>query len=130
MKYLTVEDVLLLHQMAIDEAGGTHGLRSLELLDSAVNRCRATFGGKYLYKSIFDKAASLTHSIIKNHPFVDGNKRTGMYSAMTFLELNGYKFKSGQKELVDFAISIDLRDTGIESIAEWFKVRCHRLKGR
>lgn len=127
MKFLTVEDVLLLHQLAVDKAGGAHGLRSLELLDSAVSRCQASFGGRYLYKSIFSKAASLTHSIIKNHPFVDGNKRTGIYSAMTFLELNGYKFKAGQEELVEFALSVDLEKTSIEDISAWLKAHCQKL---
>lgn len=127
MKFLTVEDVLLLHQLAIDKAGGAYDLRSLELLDSAVGRCRASFGGRYLYKSIFDKAASLTHSIIKNHPFVDGNKRTGIYSAMTFLELNGYKFKAGQDELVEFALGVDLKNTDVENMSKWLKGHSKKL---
>ena len=107
MKFLTVKDVLLLHNLAIDESGGSHGLRSLALLESAVARPQASFGGEDLYPTIFLKAGALVHSLLRNHPFVDGNKRSSMYSAMTFLELNGYRFVAKQKEVVNFALKIE-----------------------
>ncbi|MBI2420593.1 MAG: type II toxin-antitoxin system death-on-curing family toxin [Candidatus Levybacteria bacterium] len=126
MKYLTVQDVLLLHNMAIDEFGGSHGLRDLGLLESAVARPQATFGGKDLYPNIFLKGAALVHSLLLNHQFVDGNKRTAMHSLMTFLELNGYKFVAEQKEVVKTALWIENKKPEIEEIATWIKKHTKR----
>ena len=121
MKYLTVKDVLLLHQMQIDEFGGSHGLRDLGLLESAVMRPQITFDGVDLYKSLFDKAAALVHSLLMNHQFVDGNKRTAIFSVMTFLELNGYTFNAEQKEIVAYALYIENSKPEIEEISSWLK---------
>lgn len=121
MKYLSVKDVLLLHNMAVDESGGSHGLRDLGLLESAVARPQASFGGQDLYPNIFLKGGALIHGILRNHPFVDGNKRTSMYSAMTFLELNGYQFKAEQKEIVVFALKVENDKLSVEEIAKWLK---------
>ena len=128
MKYLTTEDVLLLHHLAIEKSGGSHGLRDTGLLDAAVHRPQATFGGQDLYTSLFDKAGALCHSLIKNHAFVDGNKRTSLLSAMTFLELNGYIFTSTQEELVTFGLKIDNENVTPEGIALWFKSHCVKIR--
>lgn len=128
MKYLTVKDVLLLHNLAIDASGGSHGLRDLGLLESAVARPKASFGGEDLYPTIFLKAGALVHSLLRNHPFIDGNKRTSMYSAMTFLELNGYKFIAKQKEVVDFALKVENEKLPVEEIAAWLKNYAERVK--
>lgn len=122
IKYLTTEDVLLLHHLSIEKSGGSHGLRDVALLDAAVHRPQATFAGDDLYPTLFDKAGALCHSLIKNHAFVDGNKRTSLLSAMTMLELNGYQFNCGQNELVAFGLKIDNENIGAEKIAEWIKV--------
>lgn len=126
MKYLTPQDVLLLHDMAIEESGGSHGVRDVGLMESAIHRPQSTFGGQDLYAGIFDKTAALCQSLIKNHPFVDGNKRTALFAAMTFLELNGHLFESSQEELVEFGIAIDTKDMSIEDIAEWFQAHAKR----
>lgn len=128
MKYLTVKDVLLLHNLAIDESGGSHGLRDLGLLESAVARPQASFGGEDLYPTIFIKAGALVHSLLRNHPFVDGNKRTSMYSAMTFLELNGYRFIAKQKEVVNFALRVENEKLPVEEIAKWLKGHVRKTK--
>ena len=128
MKYLSAKDVLLLHNMAVDESGGSHGLRDLGLLESAVARPEASFGGEDLYQDIFLKAAALIHSLLRNHPFVDGNKRTSMFSAMTFLELNGYWFESKQKEVVNFALKVENEKLSVEEIAKWLKLHVKKLK--
>lgn len=119
MKYLTTEDVLLLHHLSIEKSGGSHGLRDAGLLDAAVHRPQATFAGEDLYPTLFDKAGALCHSLIKNHAFVDGNKRTSLLSAMTFLELNGYVFECSQEELVAFGLKIDNENVSPEGIAAW-----------
>lgn len=121
MKHLTVKDVLLLHNLVIDESGGSHGLRDLGLLESAVARPQASFGGEDLYTTIFIKAGALVHSLLRNHPFVYGNKRTSMFSTMTFLELNGYKFMARQKEVVDFALKVENEKLSVEEISKWLR---------
>lgn len=122
MKYLSVKDVLLLHNMAVDESGGSHGLRDLGLLESAVARPQASFGGQDLYPNIFFKSAALIHGLLRNHPFVDGNKRTSMFSAMTFLEINGYQFDARQKEVVNFTLKVENEKLEVEEIAKWLKI--------
>lgn len=124
MKYLTTEDVLLLHHLSIEKSGGSHGLRDAGLLDAAVHRPQATFAGEDLYPSLFDKAGALCHSLIKNHAFVDGNKRTSLLSSMTFLELNGYIFDCGQDELVEFGLKIDNENVSPDGIASWLRSHC------
>lgn len=121
MKYLTTEDVLLLHHLSIEKSGGSHGLRDAGLLDAAVHRPQATFAGEDLYPTLFDKAGALCHSLIKNHAFVDGNKRTSLLSSMTFLELNGHIFKCSQDELVEFGLKIDNENVSADGIASWLK---------
>ena len=121
MKYLTVADILLLHSLAIDKFGGLHGLRDLGLLESAINRPQATFDGIDFYKTVYDKAAALVHSLLMKHQFVDGNKRIAMFSVMTFLEINGYFFNASQKEVVEYALYIENSQPVIEEISEWLK---------
>lgn len=107
--------------MVIDAAGGSHGIRDVGLLESAVIRPQASFGGQDLYPGILDKAAALVHSLLMNHMFVDGNKRTAMYSCMTFLELNDYKFTATNKQVVNFAIRIENDKLSLEEIVKWLK---------
>jgi len=121
MKYITVKDVLLLHDMAVDATGGSHGLRDVGLLESAVARPESSFGGEELYPTIFLKAGALIHSLLRNHPFVDGNKRTSLFSAMTFLELNGYKFIAEQMEIVEFALKVENDKLSVEEISTWLE---------
>jgi death-on-curing protein len=121
MKYLTVANVLLLHNMAIDASGGSHGLRDFGLLESAVGRPQAGFGDEELYPTIFLKAGALIHSLLRNHAFVDGNKRTSMFAAMTFLELNGYIFIAEQKAVVNFALRVENDRLSVEEISDWLK---------
>lgn len=121
MVYLTVKDVLLLHELQIDAFGGSHGLRDLGLLESAVMRPQTTFDGADLYKTIFEKGAALVHSLLMNHQFVDGNKRTAMFAVMTFLELNGYEFIATKDDVVKYALIIENSQPDIKDISEWLK---------
>ncbi len=86
MRYLSAEQVLFIHARVIDETGGAHDVRDIGLLQSAVARPKATFGGKDLYADVLSKAAALVESLARNHPFVDGNKRTAIISTGIFLE--------------------------------------------
>ena len=94
MRFLTLNEVLDIHRRLIDLFGGTVGIRDLGALESAIAQPRMTFGGEDLYPSIAEKTAALGYSIIKNHPFVDGNKRVGHAAMEIFLVLNGYEIKS------------------------------------
>jgi death on curing protein len=89
MKYLTVEQVLRIHARSIAQSGGDARVRDLGLLESAVAQPRATFRGKDLYPTLAEKAAALAFSLVMNHPFADGNKRTGYGAMMMFLSRNG-----------------------------------------
>jgi death-on-curing protein len=98
MRYLTVEEVLELHRLALEQSGGLAGVRDLGGLDSALAQPQMAFGGQELYPSLADKAAALGFSLVCNHPFVDGNKRVGHAAMETFLVLNGWELVAGVDE--------------------------------
>ena len=121
MRYLTAEQVLFIHARLITETGGMHGVRDVGLLSSAVERPRATFGGKDLYRDLFRKAAAFMGSLIGNHPFLDGNKRTAISAAGLFLMLNGYELNASQKELETFTLRMALKKSDVQDAAAWFR---------
>jgi len=121
VKYLTPYKVLFIHDQVVKRTGGSQGVRDLGLVESAVYRPQATFDGKDLYIDIFDKAAALLQSLLKNHPFIDGNKRTALTSAGLFLRLNGYKLINAKIEEVEFAIKVDNQNLDISDISQWLK---------
>jgi len=121
MKYLTAEQVLFIHSRLIEETGGSHGVRDLGLLESAVARPQATFDGEDLHPDLFVKAAALLHALIQNHPFVDGNKRTGTVAAGLFLEINGYSLNTKNKELESFALRVAISKISLSEIADWLR---------
>ena len=121
VEYLTLEEVLLLHARLIQRTGGSGGVRDMGLLDSALARPRATFGGEDLYPSLWHKAAALMHSLIKNHPFVDGNKRTALTAAGLFLELNGHTLTASNEQVLDFARRAVVEKDDIELMATWLE---------
>ena len=100
--------------------GGEHG-RSL--LESALAQPRQTFQGRHLYRTIFDKAATLFHSLIKNHPLLDGNKRLALASVAVFLDLNGYLFYVTKDEVVAFSLAVAVHegDIDLRPISSWFR---------
>ena len=119
MKYLTPEQVLFIHSRLVAETGGSHGVRDLGLLESAVARSKATFDGKELYPDLFMKAAALMDSLINNHPFVDGNKRTGVTAAGLFLRINGWKLSASSKDLEVVTLRVAKKDMQIVELATW-----------
>ena len=94
MRYLTLVEVLDLHRQIISQSTGTLGIRDLDLLKSAIAQPRMSFGGEDLYPTVIEKAIALGFSMIMNHPFVDGNKRTGHAALETFLILNGLEISA------------------------------------
>ena len=106
MKTLSKEQVLRLHNALLETFGGTAGVRDDGLLESALNAPFATFGGQYLYPSVQAKAAQLGFGLVCNHPFVDGNKRIGMYVMLTFLEVNGIRLDCANDEVVEVGLAV------------------------
>jgi death-on-curing protein len=121
VKYLSAEQVLFIHSRLIDRTGGRHGIRDLGLLQSAVARPAASFGGEDLYPDIFHKAASFLESLIRNHPFVDGNKRTAITAAALMLEQNGCRFRASPEELERFTIRMAAGKETLIKAVQWLK---------
>jgi len=106
VNYLYPKQVLYLYRQIIQQSGGTIGLRDEGLLESAVYRPQASFGGQDLYPDLLSKVAALGHSIILNHPFVDGNKRVGFEAMRLMLRLNGYDLHASFEAKFDFVMEI------------------------
>jgi death-on-curing protein len=98
MRYLTLGEVLELYHRIIRQSGGSQGIRDLGALESALAQPRMTFGNQELYPTVVEKASALGFSLIKNPPFVDGNKRTGHAAMETFLVLNGFEIDASVDE--------------------------------
>lgn len=111
----------------IDASGGSMGVRDKGRLESAINSVRQEVFGEALYPSIFEKAAVLMRGIIGDHPFVDGNKRTGIMSALTLINLNSYDTSELKDiELEDFAVKVAVDHLGVPTIAAWLKSKSKR----
>lgn len=119
MRLLSEQEILYLHHRLIEETGGSHGVHDLGLLQSAVQSPLGGFGDQEFYPSIFEKAAVLLRSIVQNHPFVDGNKRSGISAAAMLLALNGYVLTASQQEFEDFAVFVATDHPSVEAIAGW-----------
>jgi death-on-curing protein len=119
MKYISIEYILKLHSKMIEATGGSHGTRDIELLKSAIENSKSTFGGQELYPSIEDKCVNICHNIINNHAFIDGNKRIGIYVMLVLLEYNGIKLKFTQSELIDLGLSIAKGEAKQGNILIW-----------
>src|SRR6185437_9557527 len=98
MRYLSLAEVLVLHERVIAQSGGAAGLRDLGSLESALAQPRATFDGIELYPTLVEKGTALAFSLVSNHPFVDGNKRIGHAALETFLVLNGFELAAPVEE--------------------------------
>lgn len=115
------EKVLLLHQLLIQETGGSPELRDVNLLDSALESVFQTFGGQELYPTKGEKGARLGFTLISNHAFVDGNKRIGMYVMLTFLEVNGIHLQYTDEEMVHVGLSVAAGTMKYAEMLAWVK---------
>ena len=116
---LSKEQVILLHERLIEVTGGSSGIRDDGKLDSALANPFQSFGGEELYPSIEAKAAQLCYGIVKNHPMVDGNKRSGVHVMLVFLALNGYELFYTQKELSDIILALASGELRAEDMLQW-----------
>lgn len=120
---IELTDVLNIHNILIDKFGGTKGIRDNGLLESAINRPFATFDHKDLYATPSEKAAAILESILINHPFVDGNKRTGYVLMRIILLDNGLDVIAEQDEKYKLVISASTGDMRFEEIKNWIQAR-------
>jgi death-on-curing protein len=102
--FLTLEDVIEIHDYQIEHFGGIDGLRSAELLKSAIGMPSSSFSGKYLHPTIPEMAAAYLFHLVENHPFLDGNKRVGAMAALVFLELNEFDFDATDEEYTKLVV--------------------------
>ncbi len=120
MIFLTVEQVIDFHTELINELGGVHGIREMSLLISAIEMPKASMFGEFLHISIYDKAAAYLYHIVCNYPFVDGNKRSGLVTALTFLEVNAVILEYDENKLEDLVVKIAEGKADKGLIADFF----------
>jgi death-on-curing protein len=123
VRYLTVEEVL---EINAEVMGGSHALRDRGLLESAVARPQASAFGSDAYPDLVSKAAALLHSLIMNHAFVDGNKRTAVLATLVFLDLNGYVIRWDQREALNFVLRLAKHRIELDDVVAFLRVRMHR----
>lgn len=105
-EFLDVEDVLELHATQLEVFGGSDGLRDRGLLESAVGQPQSSFGGQFVHEGLFAMAAAYLFHITSNHPFVDGNKRAGLLSALVFLDVNGISIEQPSEALYELTMGV------------------------
>lgn len=121
MRYLTLDEVLVLHGQLIAQSGSAVGVFSLPALESALAQPRMTFGGEDLYPTLVGKAAALGHSLIANHPFVDGNKRIGHAAIEVFLMLNGFEIQASVDEQEQVILQVAAGEMKRKEFTEWLR---------
>jgi death-on-curing protein len=123
MRYLSLEEIIALHARVGAQSGGILGLRDRGALESAVAQPEMTFSGDDLYPTIAEKAAALGHSLIQNHPFLDGNKRVGHAAIEVFLVLNGYEIIAPIDEQEQIVLTVANGGMSRAELGEWLKRR-------
>ncbi|MFY0583723.1 type II toxin-antitoxin system death-on-curing family toxin [Cystobacter fuscus] len=115
--FLTLEDVLEIHHVQRERYGGPPGLRDPGLLESALAQPMATFAGEFIHPDLFTMAAAYLFHLVSNHPFVDGNKRIGLLSALVFLDLNGVSIVTSSDALYELTMEVAQGQAGKELVA-------------
>lgn len=121
MKFLSKQQVLKLHEMLIAQSGGSPEIRDEGLLDSALNTPFQSFGDTELYPSLLEKAARLGYGLIKNHPFVDGNKRIGTHAMLVFLAINNAELSYSDDELIGLILGIAAGKYDDKHLLNWLQ---------
>jgi len=121
MRYLTLAEVLHLHELVVEQTGGAPTIRDLGALESAITQPAATFEGKDLYPSVEEKTTALGFSIIMNHPFVDGNKRFGHAAMETFFILNGFELETDVDDSERMFLWVASGEVTRDHFIEWVK---------
>lgn len=119
--FLTLDEVLRIHLDQIERYGGQSGLRDLGLLESAVNMPRASFAGRHAHTDLFEQAAAYLFHIVSNHPFIDGNKRTGSAAALVFLLMNGVELEADEEGLESITMGVARGEAEKSRVADFFR---------
>ena len=123
--FLDIDRVLRTHLSLIGRYGGAEGVRDIGLLHSAIAMPQASFGGEMLHKDLFEMAAAYLYHIVQNHPFIDGNKRTGAAAAIIFLAMNDIEIEADEDGLVDLTMAVAEGQAGKQQVAEFFRKIAH-----
>jgi death-on-curing protein len=127
-RFLSINEVIEIHDHEIAVAGGSPGIRDLKALESALGAAQASFSGQYLM-DIFQMAATYVHSIAMNHPFMDGNKRTALASGLVFLYINGYAvIESYDEELADKILDLVTRKISKSDFADHLRSQSEEIR--
>ena len=121
IRFLTVSEVLLIHQNQIEEYGGEYGLRDIGLLSFAVMMPQSSFSGKFLQEDLFEMTSAYLYHICQNHPFIDGNKRTALASSLVFLDLNGLFIEDPEDKLYELVMQTAKGNTTKKEISKKLK---------
>lgn len=124
---LTIEEVVRLHTMLIEQSGGSEGIRDHGALESCVAQPHASFGGELLYPDLVSQAAALGHALVCNHPFVDGNKRIGHAAKEVFLVLNGMEIQAHVDEQESLVLSLASGKITRGALTEWLNDKADSL---
>ena len=120
--FLGLDEVIEIHHDQIKRYGGLPGIRDMELLKSAIAMPPASFGGEYLHKSLYEMAAAYLFHITRNHPFIDGNKRTGAVASVVFLIMNGIELNADEDSFEKMVRSVAEGKTDKAAIAKFFRI--------
>lgn len=116
-----IETIENLHKIVVEYSGGSAGVREYGLLDSAINSIYQTFMGQELYPTIIEKGARLGYNLISNHAFIDGNKRIGILTMLTFLKVNGIELNYTDDDLIYLGLSTAKNSISYENLVDWLK---------
>jgi death on curing protein len=123
--FLDLEHVLRVHRSLIETYGGAEGIRDIGLLHSAIAMPQASFGGQFLHKDVFEMAAAYLYHIVQNHPFIDGNKRTGAAAAIIFLAINDVIIEADEEGVISWTLAVAEGKAGKQEIADYFRKIAH-----
>lgn len=119
--FLSLEDVLELHEDQINRYGGSLGIRDLGLLLSAIEMPKVTFAGQFLHEDVYAMSAAYLFHIVQNHPFIDGNKRAGLAAAIAFMGFNNLKMIADNSTLTNLVLAVAQGELGKEAIADFLR---------
>jgi death on curing protein len=119
--FLDLDRVLRIHRSLIETYGGIEGVRDIGLLHSAIAMPQASFGGAFLHKDLFEMAGAYLYHITQNHPFLDGNKRTGAAAALVFLTMNDVDVQADEDGLVELTLAVAEGQAGKQQIADFLR---------
>ncbi|MFC1824533.1 type II toxin-antitoxin system death-on-curing family toxin [Thermodesulfobacteriota bacterium] len=128
MRYLSIREILELHGIIIETYGGARGIREIRALESAINQPRITFNQTDLYPDIVEKAAALCFFLVKNHPFIDGNKRIGHAAMEAFLILNGFEIQAAVEEQEKIILDLAAGKLNREEFTTWLNNHIIHIK--